>query len=571
MASIEDILNIPRLVSTCVRGGWWNEALDLAARTRDLERTLGNRSKGPPSRRDLLGKVREDVDSEIQSLRIRVLEGLRMRGLKLPSAVRSIALLRRMNARRAARSHEGDAIESPTTGTLTEAQLRMAFVTSRWDCLLSQLEQIEIAANSGSGPDDRLRYTKRWLELWREMVGETVTMYNELFAQRPQGDHAIDVDDPQHDSICLPVFLQHVYSALQSFMQRQLPHFSSISMIANIQTQLAYCSAAFSKFGFEFRSLIDPLIARRLEAICTERFTSASEQLLKDLLRAQVQAGAKPGKSRLVLGALHASEANNSVLALDLHSLQSASETVATQPPSYIALFPPLAKFMNAHAMALNDLRMLPLQIISHLVHTSQMSQLVAATRTLLQFLQVTIPSIDETMQSLQLSPRFDSEQQEAEVERQRSEALLMLRLFTCIHCNIIVPWCRWSLVHAVYPDLQEGLQEHAEALSTQLQDLVGRCLEAAGLHPSKTVEAEHMHLTNGHAETAEDADAGEIPQTKANPKANGHHDDHDDLPNSQNNNENENARTGDSVAVTKDSAATTAIAARTSTTTTNA
>lgn len=101
MEEVEELLESPAVVDACVRAGFWTEAIDVAVRLSDLHARLSLPSSR--SQEDakgalvLLGSVREEVSIALASLRARVLESLLQRGLKLPGAVRGLAILRRMN------------------------------------------------------------------------------------------------------------------------------------------------------------------------------------------------------------------------------------------------------------------------------------------------------------------------------------------------------------------------------------------------------------------------------------------------------------------------------------------
>lgn len=477
IASIEDILSIPRLVSTCIRGGWWSEAVDLAFRARELEDILKppTTSKDTTNtRRSLLGKVREDVEDELEALRSRIIEGFRGRGLKLPSAVRSIALLRRLSA--AGKSINKGKTSNATSKALSEPELRLTFLASRWDCLRSQLEQLEMSASSSSTSDDRLRSIKRWIEAWREIVGETVNVYSEIFLVPPEtgsddsdpsiakskknAARSLALDDA---SPPLALFLSQAQNALKLLLQQQLPHITAVSSLVSLQTQLSYCSAAFSKFGFDFRHIPNRSIAARVLQLTCERFDTAVEAFRKDLSRALTQSGARNGKPRLVVSALIAAEALDSISALEESDLTLASTSKTSHPPAYIALFPPLAKLVNAYASALNELRLLPITSLYPSVVRALRTSEVDAASALQDFMDT----------ALQSQAAYSESDDQIESEEQTR----ILRHMGTIFSRCITPWVSWALDDIVYPDLDKSRWREMDgklenALSTLLSSL---------------------------------------------------------------------------------------------------
>jgi hypothetical protein len=455
--------------------------LDLAFRARELEDIL----KGPSilessnkSRRSLLGKVREDVEAELETLRSRIIEGLRGRGLKLPSAVRSIALLRRM----AAGSVAKDKIQKSSPRSLSDPELRLTFLASRWDCLHSQLAQLEMSAGSSANSDDRLRYVKRWIEVWREVVGETVTIYTEIFLS-PSGSpspsttplspsstlpkHTFDRDTIKssplaltHKSLPLPLFLSRALKSLELILQHQLPHLTTVSSLVSLQTQLSYCSAAFSKFGFDFRHIPNQAISQRLHEVTLDRFTTAVENFKKDLSRAFTQSGSRGGKPRLIVNALLATESWDSIDSLEESSLSLSNTSKTSHPPSFIALFPLLAKLLNSYASAFNELRLMPVTSIYPLVSQALHLSLKTNTEDLLAFVRIALDSLQPAAY----------EEDQAELDDQKA----ILRKVSMIHCRCLVPWCIWALDEIVYPEVENTMPPSYDAVSAATASLFG-------------------------------------------------------------------------------------------------
>ena len=518
--------------------------MELVHRARDLEQLLrpASPSTSAGKRKDLLSTVREEVEVEVRGLRVRIIEGLRSRGLKLPAAVRSVALLRKMTqSSQEASSTSGEmktlareASSSGPSSSLSEPELRLTFLTSRWDCLRSQLDQLEVSASasedSGS-TEDHVRYLKRWLEIWREVVGETVNIYSEIFlsqataaptsspspspslargwqsadylsqqllpnasdagtpASVPSRLHLIQPHPP------LSIFLSQCLQSLRQLLATQLPRITAVSALASLQTQISYCATAFAKFGFDFRHLPNSLIVERVRQVTLDRLAAASSALEKDFQRALTMSGSRNGRPRILLGALVAVDARSAILTLQEGDLPLADkDSITSQPPTFITLFPPLAKLLNAHASALNELRLFPLVALHAQIRHSQLEQLNACTAILQHFMS----AFATATKAVQTSPNPD-----ADFVKEQQDQGAVVRRIAIVFARTVVPWCRWALEEGVYPGLHSQ-QKHAssEMLENGLQDSLAALLEVAGIvaEPAKGESAKVLEATtNGH------------------------------------------------------------------------
>ena len=534
--------------------------MELAYRARDLEQLL--RPSAPQqTRRDLLGKVREEVEVEVMSLRAKIIESLRGRGLKLPSAVKSISLLRRMSTSALNATESTHSLpfadttfsSSAASSSLSEPELRMTFLASRWDCLRSQLEQLGAATGAlGASNEDRFRYIKRWIETWREVIGETVTIYNEIFLAPLSSSHSTSTfaslstspspafeqatiisketdTSPSfrlsHPQSLLPIFLSQAITSLHAMLLNQLPHLSSISSLSALQTQLAYCSMAFSKFGFEFRHLSNDLIVDCVRKVTIERFQTASEVFGRGLLRAQTLTSSKSGKGSVNVNTLIANDGRTAVLGLEevLLSFSQSSTAKSYQPPSFVALFPPLAKLLNAHASALNELRLLPLLSVYPEIRKAEVEQLAQCAESLQRFLQIAVAP------AMLASPRPS---EDTAVLDHGAEQII-LKHFTLVFVNCVMPWCIRALSEGVYPDLVKDADEERSSSILEV-GISAALLETVGVkidhEPPGHTETEQTVLNgNGHEKSKEIAETERLQESS---KPNGIAHDEDEFSN---------------------------------------
>ena len=373
---LADILELPRLVATCVRSGQWAEALDLAQRADELERRASAAELAGSAR--LLGRVRDDIAREIIGLRATVLEALRDRALKLPAAIRAIAILRRLG------------------GPDAEPELRLTFLAARADCLASQLEQLQAGA-FGDADEDRVRFVKRWIEVWRDVVGDAASIFPDVFLS-VGGVKAL---------VPLHAFLQRVLAQLLAMLEQHLPQITPVSSLSSILTQLAYCAAAFGRHGLDFRPLVAARIGRRVGEVVTARWDTGA-----DAFRGELERGAAR-KDVAVETWLVAPDARARALAADLPdapplpahlagssnlpaSLASdgadrpALVASSSTPAQSLTLFPPIARLANAHASALNELRLMPATVLYPGLRAAQTRSLIGSGEALLELAATT-------------------------------------------------------------------------------------------------------------------------------------------------------------------------------------
>lgn len=377
-----------------------------------------------------------------------------------------------------------------------------------------------MSATSASSGDDRLRSLKRWIEVWREIVGETVNIYSEIFLAAPEtstsqatelqiDEQSLPSSGQSRDSALalseasppLALFLYQAQNALKSLLQTQLPNITSVSSLVSLQTQLSYCSAAFSKFGFDFRHIPNKSIASRVLELTSERFKTAVGTFQKDLSRGFTQSGARSGKPRLVISALVATEAWDSIAALDDESLKSSSTSRSSHPPAYIALFPPLAKLINNYASALNELRLLPITSLYPTIARDLRACCAEASSSLLQFAQTALDS-----QRIYLD---EDGQGEAE------EQTMILRRISIIFGECIIPWVLRALDDIVYPDLDKARWRDDDH---DLHDSLGTLLQAVGVHATPVTKAEPSKLVTGETVEVIEAGSGESATSSSPP-----------------------------------------------------
>lgn len=492
MEEVEELLEASNVVEACVRAGYWSEAIDVAVRLGDLHGRLeaGSNLHGKGAL-VLIDRVREQVSLALLSLRARVLDTLLYRGLKLPAAVRAIAILRRMS--------EGGLGLEESGSELREDGLWVVLLAARWRCLRGELEVVEgqmmasgikfsttAAADGSNGTaaetaaslrkaheevgaeenEGRTRWTKKWIEIWREVIGETIGMYNEVFLPSSSSSAALDTDtDPETP---LMLFLSSALSHLSLVLSSALPSLTSTASLSSLLTQLSYCSHSFGRFGLEFRAFtqITQLVELRVGEIVRRDWEIAGRRFETDWREGwegKVPSSSSSGRRKSTTVLKHATleswlttpESLSSILSSPLPPSPSTTPWSPLPNPT-LSLLPPLARFLNAHSNALNSLRLLPSIILLPSLLSAQSSELDRATQVIAAFIDAWLPSHQRRLDALLASPDEVGVGESEEVRREEELVEWVVRAWG----REVVPWIEGALREGVYGDLEGDEKE---------------------------------------------------------------------------------------------------------------
>ncbi|GAA5976471.1 hypothetical protein JCM10908_005512 [Rhodotorula pacifica] len=577
IGEVEELLDAPSVVDACVRAGYWSEAIDVATRLENLhKRLLANASSlgsvtesagGADAEKEggeevyeegrgaraLLDRIRGEVNVALLSLRTRVLESLVQRNLKLPGAVRAVGVLRRIAERGLAadrgRKAERNAPHTAATARLhdktelDEDALRVVFLVARWKCLRGELAGVEAQMTaagihlgkdragelqaakqdlqvSAEENDERTRWTKRWIEVWREIVGETITMYAEVFLgsagvvanaagkqKEANGDaadtlqsHALSPTAPLH------LFLSTALESLSTVLARAIAGLNSSTALSSLVTQLTYCSHSFARYGLDFRQVIQlrERVELRIGRIVALEWEAAGRKWEKEWRDAwghsggAVMTAAKARRSGRVplTDWLVVPEGLSTALSTATPSPPTsfdapASDTWHHQPSPSIALFPPLARFLNAHATALNSLRLLPPVSLYTPLRRAQAIELDRATQVLSAFTDAWLAAIAST--PLLASPGFASaaptptpgaaesdlhhlSADERTIVQERDEERRAVAAAVAWFGRAVIPWCAEALETGVYAELVESGRAGERRVADGVKQARRRC-----------------------------------------------------------------------------------------------
>jgi len=332
-----DILQIPQLIDTCVRNGYYSEAMDLSSHASSL---LARFPAIP-----IISDIASEAEQAIRLMSTQLLALLR-EPAKLPALFKAINFLRRM-------------------GTLEEEELALAFLTGREVYVASLFNNIEQQRS------DHARYIKKYVDIFREGVYDIVSQYTSIFLDRIAGD---PTRSEMHSTLLhfLQTYVHTHITRLMDLLTEAVPQIDDPTSLTSLLTQLTYCATSFSRVGMDFRSLLErPFIIAVLST--TRSMLSAAS---RDFSSQMEKKADKPLSSWFITPSMLAS------LPQDIPKFDPSSPVHIA--PSILSCFPAFAQYTNSILTSLNSLRQLSPLSIYDSVHASLVVSLVDVGKVLL-------------------------------------------------------------------------------------------------------------------------------------------------------------------------------------------
>ncbi|KXN85722.1 Conserved oligomeric Golgi complex subunit 8 [Leucoagaricus sp. SymC.cos] len=392
---IRDLLDIPVLIDTCVRNGYFGEALSLANHVTSLvHRADDKKDKHPPA---ILTSVLAEVQYSITQMHLSLLATLYEPNRKLPALWKAVNFLRKMDAFATdstsplgLKDLKAQSREVPTRSRLpdpsSEEQLALAFLIGREACLKTTLESTgrdirRLVKQVGDELDERdredlARYLKKYIDAWREGVYDVMTQYTTIFLERSpaHSEQTHSADNDEHLFSRLHTLLR-TYSTralsthLLAILKPSLP-LLTLYHLPSLLTQLNYCSTAFSRLGLDFCCILTSgggLFSDTILSIVRRDFEGALEKWASRVGKARGTTAKSASRTT------SASSSRASAGPAELPSKWLVSPSVVDSPPlppprqgtgpahippQLLASYPPLAQLTNAVLGVLNGLRL---------------------------------------------------------------------------------------------------------------------------------------------------------------------------------------------------------------------
>ncbi|GAA5946182.1 hypothetical protein JCM3765_000145 [Sporobolomyces pararoseus] len=517
---LQELIDTPLVIKQCISQSQFNEALKVSQKVKSLIKNRYNhqqQSEGNSKNILLLDRLNKQVDFVLKSLKIKLLNHLKEKELKLPFAVKSIQILRKLNLFSSSENQEEEE-EEENDEERGEEGLRIIFLSSRWKTLQIEFKKIESQMllsginlnhlNSDSPRvvedyirvgveenDERTRWLKKWLEIRRELVGETISIYNEIFLLLPPKSQSSSLSSVEVDSFLSPksdltplgpisLFISTSLESLYKILQTSLPYITSTASLSSILTQLNYCCQSFTKkFGLQFSTSsfdLAKLFSDQVERIVIGEFELAGKEWEKEWRQGWSKSGG--------IATTHSNSSSRRIKIKDwliipegveqfLNSPLPSPPTTfrftnkqeevnkwSSQPNSILSLIPPITHLLNSFTQVLNSLRLLPPVEIFKSVFKHEMKELERCSRVFEAFIDAWLTSFHSTTPTIQpstFSPPSTqngkedlmSEEENRLVRERQQEKEIVLKSLGWFGRELL-PWLRNSLIFGVYSEL---------------------------------------------------------------------------------------------------------------------
>ena len=391
---IRDLLEIPLLIDTCVRNGYFAEALSLASHAKALAANASSSSKSSPL---ILSSVLSEVHHSIMQMLLSLLTTLYEPNRKLPALWKAVNFLRKMDVFGPSSPFASAPPQMKLSVPLldsdkpldffadnisSEEQIALAFLVGRESCLKVTLEGCgsDISRlTQHSELDDRekedlARYLKRYIDLWREGVYDIVTQYSTIFLEKPSGSSTTQQSSAKSATDPSQLEMTRLHTLITTYASRALtmhllPLLSpclpllSLSLLPSLLTQLTYCSTAFARVGLDFRGVLSLLFSHAVAEVVSHELRTAGLKFVSNFQN-QKKFILEPSKWFVTPAVLSSPFIPNSPSSPTFSP--STTGSAPHIPPHIITSYPPLAEHTNSLLGILNNLRLLAPTSILH-------------------------------------------------------------------------------------------------------------------------------------------------------------------------------------------------------------
>ncbi|OUM59189.1 hypothetical protein PIROE2DRAFT_63938 [Piromyces sp. E2] len=342
-SKIVEILEIPQLLDTFIRNGYYDEAMELKNHSKKILSTHTDSN--------LLQRILKEVE-ETSSLMITQLIQLLRGNIKLPLCIRIINYLRKMDL---FKPHE----------------LPIIFLQQRDICLKTLLSEIKVKDYTAD------EYLRKYIDILREHFIEIITQYIEIFINNSDVffnksrvlKYDINKSEEKSDndfsySLILSSYITTNINDIVEVFKLKLPLIKDIAKLSSLSVQVMYFGMSLGKNGIDFRHIIEKLFEENVENIIIDQIQMGTEKCITWFKECEIQnMYEKNNDSQLKYLQESNKIENNNAKSNDSnnidssHSLLDNSTLPIFKPQEILLSYPNLALMINLYFNIYNTLR----------------------------------------------------------------------------------------------------------------------------------------------------------------------------------------------------------------------
>ncbi|PVH19718.1 hypothetical protein CXQ85_003573 [Candidozyma haemuli] len=242
MDSILDIYELPTLCGLCIMQGNYQEALEISTSVKMLT------VKFPNSK--TFKKLQSQIDNELK-LMVRGLIKLLNTNLKQSNILKIFQILNRPNL---VATHD-DSLDESDQDISGNKTLKLIYLNSRFKFIMNEVASLKPLLKL-----KKLTYLKRYIEIYREHLYNSLSIYHAIFLSSGLNSDAND------DKLLLHMYIKKLVYLMVEELRAYLPVISegdndadtveANSLRDGVILQVIYLCRSLSKYGLDFESLI---------------------------------------------------------------------------------------------------------------------------------------------------------------------------------------------------------------------------------------------------------------------------------------------------------------------------